>query len=324
MKLGKKLTLMSVTTILVPMLIVIFFAVLTIFRNTTISQWEYLENIQDHVHEELIQTEVEYRKSIMRAAEDSTIKAKLYFYEKYWDSLSDSLRNYDLGSLTSLLENLSYRDNLKLIAAYRRDGDVFKLVDHYGQAKFLPGSIDKKSVEGTYNKAVYHAGFDGLYLKIHYPVFSDGKLVGLLLYMRAYDSLYMKKLTGTYNVRASVVTGSRFLLGSDPKMDGEIKKLLENSQTATRRSFRLGGKSWTALIHPFTLSPGIPGSLILYTERTNALSENRGMLFQLLFLALLCVLIPVAAFSIKEVRLIASINELLSATTDVSAGNYRT
>ena len=324
MKLSRKLMLMSVTTILVPMLIIVFFAVFTIFRNTTISQWEYLESVRDYIEEEMSATERSYFESIRMAAGDEFIRAKLYVYEKYWNSLTESLRNYDLGSLSSMIEDKSQNEDIQLLAVYRKDGAAFKLVDYYGEDVHLPERVEKDAAQKDYNKIVYLKYPEGIFLRLIYPVFSEGKLVGLLMYTRSYDESFVEEITGIYGIGAALVSDGNILISSNRVVDGEVLGLLDDPGESSRRSFRLGGKTYTALIKDFNLGRTALGQLVFYTERTNVLSENRAMFIQLVMLSLVCILIPVAAFSVKEVRLIRSINQLLSATSDISAGNYRT
>jgi signal transduction histidine kinase len=324
MKLGRKLVIMSLTTILVPMLIIVVFAAVTIFRNNAITQWEYLESIKNHIEEEMVESERNYLQKIKELAGDEMIRAKLYVYEKYWSRLTESLISYDLEPLTSLVENTALKDNIETLAVYRRDKDSFRLIDSNNRSKSQPEVFYKDQAEMNYNKVVYLRYSDGIHMRVLYPVFSDGKLVGLLLFMRVYDEVFLAGYRNDFGIDAALISNNKVMINSVPELNAGILAFLDDPGQASRRSFKQAGRSYSGLVRRFYIGSTASGFLVLYMERANPMNENRTLLIRLLLLSLLCVLIPGVAFFVKETRLINSINQLLLATNDISSGNYKT
>ena len=90
----------------------------------------------------------------------------------------------------------------------------------------------------------------------------------------------------------------------------------------TRLRFRSGSATYWAVVLPFSLGGNADGSLVTFIERSDIFGDESGLIMRLIAMTLLCILIPVAAFFIKEIRLIRSINSLLDATGAITAGDY--
>jgi signal transduction histidine kinase/HAMP domain-containing protein len=322
MKLVTKLVIISFFAILIPMLIIVFSAAFLVFQNTNISQWEYLEIIQNQIEKDISSTELNYQKHIKLASDIKIISDKLYVYEKYWDRLSENIRAYDLASLTSLIEIISRENDIDLVAAYRRDGQVFKILTQNKQNKYIPDEYYKELIQKEYGKAVYTRYPDGIYMRILYPVFSDGHIVGILVFMRGLHDDYLHDYAETYSIDYALLSNNGIILNSKTELAQSMKVLASNSGNDMRRNFKVDKKSYTGLVRRFDIGTISNGALILYTERINIFNESPFLIPKLIFLVLLCLLIPVVTFFIKELRLIKSINSLVTATNEISDGNY--
>ena len=321
MKLRTKLVILSFFAILVPMLIIVFSSAFLIYQNSNISQWEYLEAVEEHLESEVKSKEKVFLEHIKTIAANRILQDKLYVYEKYWNSLRDSLVAYDLSSLTSQISIFAKEHDIDLLTVYRRDGDLFVKVTQSGESDYIPKTVSKKFVQEEYGKALYYTFSDGIYMRISYPVFSDGHIVGLLQFMRPYNKDFFKVYESTFNTEYALVTGDRVLLGSKPELD---EKILQNTYASDKLRLNFKGftRDYTSLATDFRLGEDVAGTLILYSEQNNIFNKNPYLLQKLILLTLFCVMIPVITFFIKEIRLIKSINSLLVATNNITDGNY--
>lgn len=323
MKLVTKLVVLSVVTIVIPMLIIVFFSAFMIYQSTAIRQWEFLENVYSNIEKDLYQTEEDYQKIIKDVASLELLKAKLYVYGKYWTHLTPSLLEYDIDPINDYLEKLARDNDIEVVSIYKRFHDTFTPVAGYGESFYLPTILFKGIVQKQYSHARYRRYPDGIYLDLIYPVFSSGRIVGLVQFMRGYNQKFLDKYSDTYDIDIALVSKNAILLNTKKSTDISIKKLIDEPEDDGRRAFRAGSSSYSGLVIPFKLSEAAVGEIVLYTERADIFARESYFMQRLLALTLLCVMIPVVAFFIKELRLIRSINSLVAVTNDISAGNYK-
>ena len=82
MKLATKLVILSIVTILIPMLIIVFFSAFMIYQSSAISQWEFLENVYINIENDIVDAEESYSKTIKIAADNKLLRDKFHLYEK--------------------------------------------------------------------------------------------------------------------------------------------------------------------------------------------------------------------------------------------------
>ncbi|MDC7226281.1 MAG: ATP-binding protein [Spirochaetales bacterium] len=322
MRLLTKLLIMSFFVILIPMLIILLFSAFMLYQTSAISQWEYLKSIRDNFENEILNSEVEYLRVCKTAANTDFISDKLYVYEKYWTQLTDSLIAYDLKPVNSYLKDLSQKNDIETIAIYRRFHDNFNLVAQYGKNEYLPDVLYKDAVQKDYSSVKYRRYSDGLYLDVVYPVFSDGKLVGLVKLMRSYNEKFLIKYSETFEVDYALISKNVMMFNSNEITSNAIRQIVDDGIQDKRISFRAGSSTYNGFQIPFSLSGEAYGVLIIFLERMNLFSSDFYLMQRLIVVTLLCIMIPVLTFFIKEIRLIKTINSLLAATNNISSGNY--
>ena len=322
MKLVKKLLIQSFFAILVPMLIIVFFAVFIIYQNSAISQYEYFESIKLNIRKEIAATEANYFDTIRITASNLLLRDKLYVYTKYWDVLSNSLISYDLESLNDYMRNLLRDRDIEIVVIYRRNKNEFYPIANYGTNDYIPTVLYKDMVQPDYNKAIYKRYPDGIYFNVFYPVFSSGRIVGLIQFMHGYNEQFMSEYSETFGIDYTLISKNVVMFNSGKASDEVLLDLISNRNDEPRESFKVGNNTYSGLIIPFHFGDGEECRLVLYSERINLFSSDSYLIQRLLILALICLMIPVITFFIKELRLIRTINSLLAATTAISSGNY--
>ena len=238
--------------------------------------------------------------------------------------MTDSLIAYDLQSLNDYLEEVSRDNDIEVVSAYRRYQSTFlaRWLD-MAAGQYLPTSyLFKDLVQKEYNRVGYKRYPDGIYLDLIYPVFSDGRLVGLLQFMRSYNNDFFQRYASLYNIDYAMISKNALMFNSKESTNSAIQQLLTEYHDEKRRKFRSGSSTYSVLVVPFNLGGDASGNMILYTERANLFSGESNLIQRLLAMTLLCVMIPVVTFFIKELRLIKVINSLLDATDSISSGNY--
>jgi signal transduction histidine kinase/HAMP domain-containing protein len=321
MKLGTKLIRLSFFTILIPMLIIGGYAALLLNQNTEISQWEFMEDVGRKIEDEVLQIEIDYLTIMKQVADNKFFRDKVYFYHKYWNLLSESIINYDLTSFIDFIEEQSVHNNIETIALYRKSDSGFNFVTSTGPDEFLPDELFEDNVN-SYIAKEYIRYYDGIYLRITYPVFSDGRFVGILLFMKGYNETFFSQYTSAYSVEIALRSKQVALYNSNPDADKALTDLVIQRGKGPRINFNSKTKSYTGVIVPYQFNLDMIGELVLYNEKISILSQSGFLVQKLLFVVLLCILIPVIAFFIKEIRLIRTINSLVVATDKVSKGDY--
>ncbi len=322
MKLVTKLLILSFFTILIPMLIIVFFSAFMIYQSSAISQWEYLESIRDNLENEIIETEKIYITTIKEAADTKLLRDKFYVYEKYWNQLTESLIAYDLEPVADFLKNISHDSNIEVIALYRRDKTSFYPVAVHGNSQYLPSVLYKDLVQTLYNKITYRRYPDGIYLDIVYPIFSDGRLVGLVQFIHSYNEDFLLEYAKTFGIEYALISRNAVMFNSQEAAIEAVKNTVSDAENNPRKSFRVGSTTYSGVVIPFELGEEAVGDLVLYIERASLFGGESYLMQRLMAITLLCIMIPVVTFFIKEIRLIRAINSLLTATDAISSGNY--
>lgn len=322
MKLITKLIIFTFFTILVPMLIFFLFTAFTVYQSTTISQWEYLENIENNIEKDILETENRYLVSARETATNDLIRAKAYLYSKYWYRMSEGIINYDLTSLNDFIEETSRKRVLDTVSVYRRDNEDFHRVAESKPDIYLPDLLFKSMIQNEYGKAVYLRYPEGIYLRVVYPVFSNGRIVGLILLMKGYNEAYFSGFVETFNIEIALLSKEKILYNSNPGYNDAVKAIFDEKKDTGRIKFDTEFSSFSGVIFPYNLGEGAEGELILYQERKNIFNQDHFFIQKIFIMLLLCIMIPVVTFFIKEIRLIKTIGSLVHATDNISAGNY--
>jgi len=322
MKLITKLIIFTFFTILIPMLLLFLFTAFTFYQTTTISQWEFLENIEKNIEKEFYETERRYLSSSRETATNDLIRAKAYLYSKYWYSMSEGIINYDLTSLNDFIEDTSRKQNIDTIAVYRRDKEDFHRVAENTPEFYLPDHLYKGIIQEEYGKATYIRYPEGIYLRVVYPIFSNGNIVGLILLMKGYNEAYFSNHVDTFNIEIALLSKKSILYNSNPGHDADLKKMFDEKNDTGRIKFNSEFSSFSAVVTPYHFQAGAKGELILYQERKNIFNQDHFFVQKIFIMLLVCIMIPVVTFFIKEIKLIKTIGSLVLATDHISAGNY--
>ena len=322
MNLRNKLLISSFFTILIPMLIIGLYGAYLLYRNTEISQWEFLESIKKNIETEITEIENKYLVQAKELTDYDYLRNKVYVYSKYWDKMSESIIDYDLTSFKDFIEKKALLNNIETIAVYRKGISGFNYVSSVGPVDYLPDVLFQTDMSSNYRQVIYKRYYDGIYLRVVYPIFSNGRLVGLILLMKGYNDSYFSKYTSAYNIDIAVVSKGVAIFNSNRDTDEAVEQLIATIDRKSRVNFNSNTESYTAFIFSYHLGESAVGELVLYKERINVLFQSGFVVQKLLLLVIVCVMIPVVTFFIKEIRLIKAINSIVDATENVSRGNY--
>lgn len=322
MKLNTKLVILSVFTIIIPMLIIVFFSAFLLYRNNSLSQWKYLETVKGSIETDVTETQRQFLESAKEIAEYDFVRDKVYVYSKYWDRFSESLIAYDLVSLDDFINNVSLINGIDSIAIYRTVGSSFYYCSSVGSMNYLSEILYREIEQENYSKALFIRYPDEMFLRITYPIFSEGRLVGLVVLMKDLNKSFFSRYVNTYGVNIAFITKGLVYFNSNPDTDNYVLSIVENQNEESRLKFDASDISYSGIISSYNLGESTTGQLILYQEKTNLLSQNDIVIQNLVLMVVICILIPVVTFFIKEIRLIKSINSLLDATNRISLGDY--
>ncbi len=322
MKLNTKLVIMSFFTIIIPMLIIIFFSGFLLYRNNSLSQWNYLETVKGNIETDIAETQKQFLESAKEISDHQFIRDKVNVYSKYWDRFSDNIIAYDLVSLDDFIKNISLINGIESIAIYRTVDSEFHYCSSVGSMDYLAEVLYRGIEQENYTNALFLRYADEILLRIAYPIFSDGRLVGLVVLMKGLHETFFSKYENAYGIDIAIITKGLIYYNSNIETDDYFVKIADQPIEESRVNFNLLDVSYSAIMSDYSLSDSVTGRIILYQEKANLLAQSGIVVRNIIFMVLICIMIPVITFFIKEVRLIRTINSLVEATTRISQGDY--
>jgi len=321
MRLSRKLWFFIILTLVIPMLIIALYAAWLVSVNTEQTQWRYLENIYNQIENDIRNTEKRYLKEANDIAKIDFIVTKLYVYSKYWEKLSESIREFDIVPLEDFLKQSSLSRNLENLAVYRKSFDDYHKLISFGRSLFIPETIFKSIHNQKFGIPVYIRYSDGIYLQVMQKVYSESKAIGVIFLLKGYTASYFSGISAQFNVKTALISKNVIFYNSVPETDEQL--LLSLSKTEeSQQKLTIGSTRYLAYFKDFSLGNGASGTLVLYLNADEVQNAGGAMVRKILLISIGCLLIPVLTFLIWGSKLVAGIKSLANATTRISEGDF--
>ena len=321
MRLARKFWVFIILTLAAPTLIIALYAAWLVYANTEISQWRYLEKISDRIESEIMSVEQSYNKNSFEIAQSPYIRDKLYVYSKYWNRISRETLDFDLVPLADHVQQVCLSKDIEILALYRKTRDGYSKVLTFGKSLYVPETLLDREEETEFNSPLYLRHSDGIYMQILRTVLSGKDTVGLLLLQKGYTSTFFSRFAGQFNINIALISKGIVLYNTLAETNGDIISELADTENK-RFKIRHSAKQYLSTHREFTLSGGVTGSLVLYSDTEAYESLGIPLIRKILFIAVGCILIPVVTFLVWGSRLVSGINSLVRATTRVSRGDF--
>ena len=321
MRLVPKLIVFTISAIVIPMMIIVLSAGILVFENNNITQWELLEGIALRVTDAVADDQSFYLEKAKEIADQDYLRDKTYVYSKYWNQINPDTRDFDIVPVVDYLEKQILREDLESISIYRREDNRFIKFAGISSGMKIPDEFNKLVVQESWAQPVYFRSSEGIFLKVTYPVFSEGNLVGLLLLQKGYDKNYFSRYYRLYEVKTALISDGDVLFNSVPDTGAELAKMTESDNDELRIRFGSGSTAYIGYMTPFRLDNDLSGTFVLYYQSGGFFNQSGGLIKKLLVISLFCVLIPTLIFFIREIRLITMISSLEDAATRISGGD---
>jgi len=321
MKLKYKLTIFTVFALLVPMAVLSFYAGVLVYRNISLAQWNFLQVVSENVEELIRQEQESYQAKIEEVSENKYISDKLYVYSKYWDRISPATLEFDLYPFRDFIENNIMFSNIESVLIFRIHEEKFIRLVGRGLTANLPETVYPADVKDYYSRPQYYRSADGIYLRFYRPIFSSGRMVGLIMLQKGLNAGFMSSLATRFNVEAALVTDSGFLFNSRPETMEPLSELLMEKNGEVRIVFSSKQTTYHGFVLPFDLGNKVTGTLILYVPSENAIHQSSMIIRDISVVAFICLLIPVVIFVFWGTGLVRAIHHFLKAADIVANGN---
>lgn len=321
MKLKYKLTVFTIFAVLGPMLIISIYAGVLVYRNISLAQWDFLHRVADNVEKMIRQEQENYLSKAKEISETGYLRDKLYVYSKYWDRITPETREFDLYPFRDFVQNNIMFSNVESLLIFRKSGERFIKVVGRGQTANLPETVYQETVQPLYSRPQYLRSVDGIYLRLIRPVFSSGRIVGLVLVQKGLNAAFMTAITTRFDVDAALFSEKTFLFNSRPDTVGTLYEILSREPEKIRIVFNSSQGSCHGFVRPFDLGNNVAGTLVLFARSDTIINQSSTLIRNVSIVALVCLLIPVVIFVLWGSGLAGSIRTLLQAATSVAQGN---
>jgi signal transduction histidine kinase/HAMP domain-containing protein len=328
LKMGLKLRLLlfSLVAIVGPVLLIIISGTIIIYKNNLVSHWESLDRNIESLLQDFEETESNYSLQSLSLSQDDYIKTKLYFYDKYRNFLRSTTLEWDLVQLKSFITNYSLGNNIETIAIYESIETQFTekqfrrvlCIGNYALAPLLfSGDVSRK----LFNKSYFTQSLDIIYLNSLKPVYADERIVGLILFQRAFDSNYFYNFALRNDIDLAVRIDGKTIFCSinDERLNSLSAVMAED--TKKHNFFRLNDRLFHTSLFPFALGDDLSGSIAAISKGDSFLQSGGLYVVNLAVIGILSIIISVFLLYLWGRRLIRNINDIYNGTSEVSRGN---
>lgn len=312
MKLKYKLAIFTVFALLVPMTVLSIYAGALVYRNISLAQWNFLQAVSENVEKLIRQEQETYQSKIEEISGYKYISDKLYVYSKYWDRISPATLEFDLFPFRDFIQNNIMFSPIESLLLFRVNGEKFIKLVGKGPTANLPDTMYLTDVKDYYSRPQYYRSADGIYLRFYRPIFSSGRMVGLVLLQKGLNAGFMSSMTTRFNVEAALVTEKGFLFNSKPDTMEPLEDLLMEKDGKERIVFSSGQIAYHGFMLPFDLGNEVTGTLVLYVPSENAIHQSSMIIRDISLVALICLMIPVVIFVLWGTSLVRSIHHFLT------------
>jgi len=321
LSLKPKLLLFALIALVIPVLSILLFSAVAIYKNELVSNWRYLDQTAQLIVSDIKETEQSYLSYVSEFVEDEYIKTKLYVHSKYRTYLSDSALAWDLVPLRDFIHNYSLTHGIETVSVYESFSDVFKRVLYLGNSTNVPYTIEKDIDEDKLRNLFYDQFLNCLYVNFLRPVYSDDKITGLILFQRAFDNNYFYNFTLKHDVELAVVVDGKIVYSSSNGHHREsVESLIESG--AERSYFRSKDAVFNTVMHPVDFGRNYSGAIVTISKGNSIFHSGGSHIVRLSIIGIAAIAIAVFLFYFWGLELIKTIQSLFVGTNEVSQGNF--
>jgi signal transduction histidine kinase/HAMP domain-containing protein len=321
LSLRPKLLLFALIALVVPVLSILLFSSVVIYKNELVSHWRYLDQTAELVVSDINETERSYLGYISEFVNDEYIKTKLYVHAKYRSYLSDSALAWDLVPLRDFTSEYSLTHGIETISVYESFSSEYKRVMYLGNSTNVPYIIEKDIDEKKLRYLFYDQFLNCMYVNFLRPVYSDDKITGLVLFQRAFDNNYFYNFTIKHDIDLAVVVDRKIVYSSSNGHHREsVEKLIESP--AERSYFRSKDVVFYMVMHPVVFGRDYTGAIVTISKGNSILHSGGSHIIRLSIIGIAAIIIAVFLFYIWGLQLIRTIQSLFVGTNEVSRGNF--
>lgn len=326
--LQKRLILFAIITLIIPVGAIILTSISFVNSSGTKARQDQLISIMSNITNGI----ESYREKINLAAENmkdlEILQIKLQVYKKYWDNISVETRKTDVSLLKDELVKFAITGDFDNLSIYRRTNDRYVSIFTLGNSINLPGIVDDETIKLHGEKPFYSRNSEGLYLSeglyvsVYKEIIMEGNKEGLLIVEKNFDHNYFTTQSIRFNTNLAVLVNGRNLYSSLPfdMSDDYLLKSFPSDYNFTETSSE--NRTFDIISQNFNLQDKIRGSLVIAKENESLPQNSASAVFPLLIIGFIGILIPLISFLIWNKNLIQSIINLVTATKEVSRGNY--
>ena len=321
MSLRPKLLLFALIALAVPVLSILLFSSVVIYKNELVSHWRYLDQTAELIVDDIEETELSYLSFVSEFAEDEYVKTKLYVHAKYRDYLSDSALAWDLVPLRDFVSGYSLTHGIETISVYESFSSEYKRVLYLGNSTNVPYRIEKDIDPAKLRYMFYDQFLNCMYANFLRPVYSEEKITGLVLFQRAFDNNYFYNFTLKQEIDLAVVVDKKIVYSSS---NGQHRQSVENliDSGAERSYFRSKDAVFYMVMHPVDFGRDYSGAIVTISRGNSILHSGGSQIIRLSLLGIAAIVIAIFLFYIWGLQLIRTIQSLFVGTNEVSRGNF--
>ena len=321
MSLRPKLLLFALIALVIPVLSILVFSAVVIYKNELVSHWRYLDQTAELIVTDIKETEQSYLNFVSEFVEDEYIKTKLYVHAKYRSYLSDSALAWDLVPLRDFVSGYSLTHSIETISVYESFSSEYKRVLYLGNSTNVPYKIEKDIEPEKLRYLFYDQFLNCMYVNFLRPVSSDEKITGLILFQRAFDNNYFYNFTLKNDIDLVVVVDKKIAYSSSNGQHREsVERLIDSS--AERSYFRSKDAVFYMVMHPVDFGRDYHGAIVTISKGNSILRSGGSQIIKLSIVGIAAIVIAVFLFYIWGLELIKTIQSLFVGTNEVSRGNF--
>ena len=321
MSLRPKLLLFALIALAVPVLSILLFSSVVVYKNELVSHWRYLDQTAELIIDDIKETEQSYLNFVSEFVGDEYIKTKLYVHAKYRNYLSDSALAWDLVPLRDFVSGYSLAHGIETISIYESFSSEYKRVLFLGNSTNVPYRIEKDIDPEKFRYLFYDQFLNCMYVNFLRPVYSDGKITGLILFQRAFDNNYFYNFTLKHEIDLVVVVDKKIVYSSS---NGQHRQSVESliDSSSERSYFRSKDSVFYMVSRPVNFGREYSGTIVTISKGNSILRSGGSQLIKLSLIGIAAIIAAIFLFYVWGLQLIKTIQSLFVGTNEVSRGNF--
>jgi len=316
-----KLLLFALIALVIPVLSILLFSAVVIYKNDLVSHWRYLDQTAELIVTDIKETEKTYISYISEFVADEYIKTKLYVHAKYRTYLSDSALAWDLVPLRDFVSDYSLAHSIETVSVYESFSSEYKRVLYLGNSTNVPYTIEKNVDENKLRYLFYDQFLNCLYVNFLRPVHSDDRITGLILFQRAFDNNYFYNFTLKHDIDLAVVVDGKISYSSS---NGHHRKSVESliDSRAERSYFRSKDAVFYTVMHPVEFGGDYSGAIVAISKSNSIFRSGGSHIVRLSIIGIAAIVVAVFLFYFWGLKQIKTIQSLFVGTNEISRGNF--